>query len=642
MALPVYDPDRHHIGLGASPEALRGFTLAGGARAMLQNAPQVTEFGSSRNLVDAPSLSRWTQDDFLGGAFWPSWHNNDPTVWSSSKNYIPSQQGRSLRSTPPFFLWDDESGGTTPGNYIGAISSGEYVITAWQNKLVRTKLTDKTRTEYAVPGSPVGQSFLWLGIDSIGPSGYPVLMVSRGGTHTSPIFSRYRLDTWAAESDYNFNAVNPTIGHAYAFEMDGIVPLMVILGSVSAPTQRNNVYSFSGTQAGGGTAMLVGRLPGNWVDSVVYNGLVYILCYEPYTGATRIVTSDGGTLSVLMDMPYNFVGQSITSYAGSIWICGYGSDVNDVAVYGELHQITGNTSRLVKTFSPENQVASMAYVDVLRIARTMGVWEGLLWIGGDHDRLLAYDITTDALYGAAEYSNGTGVTQIRQLVSGKGDLFGYCSNTTEPARTGWYRVARAGDGVVSYTPEFTTSDFDPEPALDKRWAEVHILSRYDDSDPVVAVSTDGGTTWVPVTSTVVTSGTFKRTVAKLSDAPVSRQIRLRYRFPRADNVTNYQELLAYTVTFSFLDSGKRSWVMPVLGIDRPELEDFSYPELDLSTLETELWSWIEGQTKLNFVDLDGQEHDVQLVNLSKTYTEVGPQVDGSFREGFYHLTLVEV
>ena len=639
MALAVYDPDKHHIGLGDSPSTLKGFTLAGGARAMLQNAPQVTEFGSSRNLVDAPSLSRWTQDDFLGGAFWPTWHNNDPTVWSSSRNYIPSQQGRSLRSVPPFVLWDDESGGASPGAFIGAVSSGDYLIACWQNKLVRTKVSDKTRVEYAPPAAT---TFLWLGIDSIGPAGYPVLMISRAGAHTSPIFSRYRLDTWEVLGEYNFTPVNSNIGHAYGFEMDGIVPMMVILGTVSAPTQRNNVYSFSPTASTGGTGMLIGRLPGNWVDSVVYNGLVYILCYEPYTHVTRLVTSDGGTLSVLMDMPYNFVGTSIISYAGSIWIFGYGSDVNNEAMYGELHQVTGNTSRLVKTFSPENQVGGYTYTEVLRIGRTMGVWEGLLWLGGDYDRLLTYDVTTDALYGSSEYDNFGAVTQVRQLVAGKGDLFGYCVNTIDPGRTGWYRIARPGDGVVDYDAQFVTSDFDPEPALDKRWAEVHVLSRYDDADPEVWFSVDGGESWMVAPVEVVTTGTFKRTVGTLSDAPVSRQIRLRFGFPRGANVTNYQEMVAYTVTFSFLDSGKRSWSMPVLGVDRPELEDYDYPSFDLSTLETQLWQWIELQTKLTFVDLDGQQHGAQLVNLQKTYTEVGPQVDGGHREGFYHLTLVEV
>ena len=634
MALPVFDPDVHHVGLGDSPSTLKGLVLSGGSRAMLQNAPQITEFGSSRNLVDAPSLNRWTQDDFLGGAFWPTWHPNDPAVFSHCKNFIGSQQGRSLRSVPPRYLWDDETGGTSPGGYRNVASTGDYLLSLWANRLVRTKLSDKSRTEYDAAGSGTNVTFWNLRVQPMSSYGYPVLWITAvpaGGNFGGLL--RKRLDTWAAGTTYR-NVPIGTGPFCVALEFGGVIP-------VSWWTD-GKVYTITenATETTDPVFTSIGRLHGYWYDSVAYNGLVYIAAYDTLVGVSRVITTDGSALSTLIELPYNFVVQKITSYAGSIWVSGYGSDITGEGIYGVLHQITGNTSRLVKTFSPENQIGGGDHPWFLQ---AMSVHEGILWMGGGGNYLVAYDITTDALYGASEYSHGSsGTKDIMQLVSGKGELFAFGKNPSDAAVTGWHRLANSGDGVSAFSPELTTADFDPEPALDKRWSQVHLLSRYDNNAPTIEYSLNGGTSWTTATVVSTTSGTFTKTVADLSAAAVSRQIRLRFKFPRGSNVTNFVELVSFTLTFSFLDSGKRSWILPVLGVERPELEDGSYAVYDLSVLESQLWTWIQSQTQLTFVDLDGGQRKVQLVNLQKQFPDVGPQVDGTTREGFYSLTLVEI
>lgn len=117
MALNTYDSSRHHIGLRARdvPATTYGFMLEGGYSQELQReGVGAPDFGGATDIIgQVPSLSRWTQDDFIGGMFQFNWGRDD-AMFADSLNFMPDPQGRSLYSCPPMFYKEaiDVSGET--------------------------------------------------------------------------------------------------------------------------------------------------------------------------------------------------------------------------------------------------------------------------------------------------------------------------------------------------------------------------------------------------------------------------------------------------------------------------------------------------------------------------------------------------
>jgi hypothetical protein len=157
----------------------------------------------------------------------------------------------------------------------------------------------------------------------------------------------------------------------------------------------------------------------------------------------------------------------------------------------------------------------------------------------------------------------------------------------------------------------------------------------------VDYSTDAGVTWTAASLTHSTDGDNRTSIADLSTAPVSRSLRFRVTLPRGTDVADYTELRAFTLSFSFLDSGKRSWALTINSAERIEdgMMDTLYE--DVSALHDQLWQWCVDQTPLYFTDIDGEAYKVSLVNVQQRDPRIGPQVDGLIREAFYTITLVE-
>jgi hypothetical protein len=817
MALPVYDSTKHHVGLGDSVGTKKGFMIEGDYREMLQNSPRVTRFGSQQELFDAPSLSRWTQDNFLGGCYWPDWNPEDNGVFASSLNMLPVGQGQGLRTVPPFVLYDDETGGTTPGAFLGAVGYNQLLLSTWGNRIVKTDVDLNQRTETAHASSHVAVA---RGKIESGQLDKPVLWVP---TTLSGVyyFQRRDINAWTALTQYTSPAgVFPTMG----IEFGGIIPI-VGFGS--------SVYSMvlSSTDATPPTFTRIDRLPGRWRASCGHNQMCMILCTDG-DYKTFIAQTDGSSLQTLVEFPVNFQGRAIQSYGGRLYVLGIGFDFNGQEAYVELWEITGGSLRQIKTWAPERRLQNdpIPGVDDLPITGdSMCVHEGLLFLGVISKSLIAYDVINDGLYagpalqdisqqayvnsGAAndsfrftystvnvaldhyaridisstsdyvvqsgdylEYDifwSPSGVTankmidfqlmtldNIRSSAIGaawadtqhgilgyKGDISAYASNqwyhrtipipaswvgktitrylingdrdTLLEASVGYFRNIKITDGAgvsrkniyvggdnptftmfeitsapysptwtaavtastnvshqianlfsfrgrlmgyvidptasqqgyhyvarnsseisTSYQGEIVTSDFGPEPGLAKRWASLHLLTRYG-SNPTVDYSTDAGVTWTAASLTHSTDGDNRTSIADLSTAPVSRSLRFRVTLPRGTDVADYTELRAFTLSFSFLDSGKRSWALTINSAERIEdgMMDTLYE--DVSALHDQLWQWCVDQTPLYFTDIDGEAYKVSLVNVQQRDPRIGPQVDGLIREAFYTITLVE-
>lgn len=822
MALPDYDETRHHVGIGDAVDAKKGFLIEGDYREMLQNSPRVTSFGSQQELFDAPSLSRWTQDDFLGGCYWPDWTAEDNGVFASSLNMLPVGQGSGLRTVAPFVIYDDETGGTDPGQFYGALGYNELLISTWANRIVKTDVDTGTRTETSHASShiAVGKSKIESGqLDK------PVLWTptSLAGNY---YFQRKDINAWSALTQYAAPASSLA---CTGMEFGGIVPV-VAFGSILSS------MVLSVTDATTPTFTVIDRMPGRWQASCSHNLMAMILCTDG-DYKTFVVQSDGSTVQTLVEFPVNFQGRAIASYGGRLYVLGVGFDFNGQESYVELWEVTGTSLRSIKTWAPERRLTNdpIPGVDDLPITGdSMCVHEGLLFLGVISKSLIAYDVVNDGLYsgpalqditqeayvnsgsadssirfGYTSYPNNASswiavdLTSVTDYVVQSGDYLEYevfwspsgatankkldfqlrCSDTTDsinigaawdddehsiladegdisayasnqwyhrtiPIPAGWvgktiqkyyiqgqldtpsgsetaiayFRAIEITDGAgttrktiyeagdtptfavfngspsyptyvptwsatvlntssvshqvsnlftfrgrlmgylidptssvqgyhyvardsseidTSYDGELITSDFGPEPGLDKRWSSIHLLTRYGDDDPTLEYSTDHGATWTSATLSHTSDGDNRTSIADLSAASVSRSLRLKITLPRGTNVDDYTELRAFTLSFSFLESGKRSWSMTINAASTIEDVGGETMYQDVSEIHDTIWDWAAGQTPLFFTDPDGEAYKCSLVNLQQRMPRVGPQVDGDIREAFFTVTLVE-
>jgi hypothetical protein len=866
MALPVFDATKHHIGLGDSTGTKKGFMITAYQEAV-QSLPRAQDFGAGSPLVLAPSLSRWNMDNFLGGAYWRDFIQEDPTVFSSSENVVPMLQGKTLRTVPPIwrkaFIAPVSTTGATASPYC--FPFGEYIFFWWDtsNEKYNTADFKSQLTYYKLSDASQGVAHTAALTTTCG-FGKPEL---EHGTFDDPIlwcpqfragqqyFERLKLTsngaTVTAMTAYNAPAgLLPCTG----MEPNAPVPVFCFGGRVYTA-------AYSATDATLPTWTSLDRLPGTWVDSTVFNSIVYILAVNQ-DWKTVLFTTDGSALTALLEFPYNFDGRCILSYGGRLFVGGVGKDETGTDSYVEFYEITGTSLRLVKSFSQDRnlnpsvqnyQFGTDFSLDLPWTITDFTVYEGLLYLGVMNEKVISYDLTTDSIYGSQSYEFGsastsqyfdaslpTGAIRVEwtpptgaadnyskwdftdttnfttniqyslwyqvmynpqtgsnadkkfyvdvennragsgggaQLLSAvnpndqdgialTGDVSSKCTgvwyrrkidfpagwinatnaltkymivadydvdnelviayikdiyivqtatnaigkrvwtnraaamsdglglvlaedsespasatnpifSVTKPhgfiqsfshrnglwfflsdygtggyTSQGVYRMARPGDTAPTgtgstYTAELETAEFQPEPALNKRWSQTVLLTRYGTSgteDPTIEYSTDGGSAWTTATVTHTITGNLRRTLADLSSASVSKSLKLRFRFPRSSstNLSKFTEILAFTTTFSFVDTGKRSWVFTILSPERIEQIDQTTLLQDIDLISTTLDGWVSSSTPLFFTDLDGQSYKVQLVSLAKNFPVVTPQVDGGYREATYSVSLVEV
>lgn len=633
MALPAFDRTKHHVGLGTSAEALKGLILSGGYRESGQRLPRDAAYGETESYVQPSSLSRWTMDDFLGGAYFDHWSATDPARFSSSLNLSPAGRGRTLRTVPPMVLWYNE----TTADFRGLFAYGDYLFVRFPGSFVRFTVSSASRSAYTRVTSigPGLASYNWSQI------GAPVLWEALADyLGTPPSGKLYRMDisAWTPTVKTTYNG---PAGLATADVCEGVS----VSGPVAVASWNRKLYvgDLSATDATQPTWTLVDRLPGAWVASELYNGYTYILCVDE-SYRTYLCQTDGSVLYVLVEFPFNFIGRSLAVYGGRVYVGGDGWDYSGSGSgYVELYEVTGSSVRVVQTWAPYQL---MPGADLPVGLKSMVVYDGRLWLGVSGQGLIAYDVGDDALHGvsALPYSDPDDFT-VEKLVVARNQLFAWCEHTTS-AYTGLYRLAQAGDTVPAFEGELVTGDFVPEPGLLKRWSEVHLYTRYSDLSayaPEVEYSTDGGSTWTAASVTHAVDGYTRKSVADLSGASVSPGMRLRFTFPRDDDVTGFTELLAFTLTFSFLDSGKRSWSMAILGARRVEDVSGDTYIQDVDTLRTTLWSHFNSGDALYFSDIDGDVHKVSLIQVEQSLPVIGPVLDenNDAREAFFQITLVE-
>lgn len=659
MAPPTYNSAKHHIGLLESGTTY-GFMIEGGYRKSMQRESLgAQEYGGQTDLIGRmPSISRWTQDAFEGGMGQFVWGADD-AMFAECQGFMSSPSARSIQTLPPMHkktTIDPAAQANDPSQPIkprGMFMVAGDIYVCFQHDVVRHQIVSGTNTWQSSFSSIMdtdGTQTIVRGCYDPGDDAIWLLTKDSSGS-TLPSFIRL-------ERDLSESTICELGGPAGT---EGQQPrnFTMIDGNILVQIDRKFYYGDVPDNADSGSTITwtkVGRIPGKWVDSTTYQGVVYILTNDnpssPSYGSA-IYSWDGTALLPVVRLPFNFYGKCILDYAGRFFIGGTGTDVNGNETYAELYEVTGGSVRLVKSFSPwarQKDVAGQWPTSI----EDMVVFEGCLWWFARGLGIYSYDITSDGVFGAARLFDPA-QTQLNgyAATSGRGRMWWYCYDGANPTtQTGIYRIGQGngsggGEYSTAQTSTFTTSDFAPEIAVKKRWGVYKTLSKYKAATKL-EYSLNGGSSWTDLGApTVDTLGYRYISTWDLSGVTPSHMIRIRISYQSTD-YDFFIEHLATTMSFSMGDTGKKSWRVSVINAIEVETLDAEYSEAttqvqDITDVPTTLWTWAQAQTALTFTDVDGATYKVSIQGIDEVHPVMGPEISGEARpESLVHLDIVEV
>jgi hypothetical protein len=162
----------------------------------------------------------------------------------------------------------------------------------------------------------------------------------------------------------------------------------------------------------------------------------------------------------------------------------------------------------------------------------------------------------------------------------------------------------------------------------------------------------GGDTFHALSGVPEQHGDKVTTTFSLAEVPRSAHVRFRLELPRGTDTDSFTELIAFTCSFRFLDSGKFNWRFSVNGTAEVETADAEDSLIqDTHDIRTELRRYWRDQLPLVFKDVDGELYRVVVTGFQENQPIVGPpnifgdQATGEYsssREAFYSITLTEV
>lgn len=651
MALNVFDPAKHHVALGNGTPY--GFTLDNAyAKFMQKETASGQDFGGTLELIasDKPEVSRWSQEDFTGGGFQYRF-DKDSAMFADSMSYMPGQQSTSLLTVPPVFFKKafnvqaqaNPAGRTNIKFPHSMFTVAGSIYTVFEHGILRYQIGSDTFTwgNHLINDSGALAWYADAEYDRNEQCIYVLVNPLTAGDR--PFLLRLDPETllgFGVNHVILFGAPDQTIDKTgWGMQInDQHIVLGIGLRLYTCDPPLDPAKPATSTNTDIWTH--IGRLPGRWIDSVAYDSGTYILTTTA-DGKTQVVLFDGTFLAPVATLAFNFYGRCMTVYGGRVYIGGTGTDISGNVRYAELHELTGSSTRLVRTFAPESYQSRVTFPKDLW---DLTVDEGLLWWSEKGVRLWTYDLTGDAFFGSSVIQHPN--VNFYKHVVGRERLWLWGSHDTIPGQHGLYRVAIAGDTVASYEGILTTSDFLNEFALNKVWHEIVVLARYHAATGV-DYSVDGGANWTALTGGVAsTSGDLKFLTFDLSGLATSKGIRFRIHQDMGTTVNEYGELIAYTVSFTLTSSDgtlKHGWNLIINGAENVEARDGTNQAQDVDAMKATLWGWAEAQSSLTYTDLGGASYTVKLQDFVEQQPIIGPNVTGGVGpECFFAVTLLEV
>lgn len=628
MALEVYDPEKHHVGLGESGGTLYGLVVEQPYQSQPQRQNAPPEYGSTEDQTGPRILQRWTQDNFGGGAYQQVF-GPDPAMFADCDGMLPSFLERCARTVPPlvYFAGASASGRPDLREAVGVHVCNQNIAAVYQDTVHFYDIHDGARTTQSI-----ATTVLWASTYDQADNLIYVVAGSGGGGAWSLRYLRAGTSlTSIANLPAGANSLEPQ-GIA-RFAKDFIICMGTTLYFADVNDAKTDA-----------TFTRVGKLPGQWRDACGYNGLVYILCTDRQQ-QTTLVAWDGQQILPVAPFPFNFIGTCIKEYGGRLFVGGSGTEVGPTDEpashrYAEFYEVMGSSLRPIFSFNDQVRQGE----DIPTVINTMNVHEGYLWLGTDKDYLVVYDLTRDSIFNGpriAENPDGreVGTSHLfstrEKLVAGIYDH----DETGSPA-DGFYRLPSSALEVGgSYDCSLDLSTFAPEPDRLKRYSSLKVHTRFGQCG---AAYTTDGTTWNTLTGTVDTQGVDHFHTFDLSGLDPSNAIRLRLTFTRSDAA--YTEVYSTVLSFLTLDDGKWSWQFTINGALNAELQDETLMAGDPVALRTQLRSWVRDKTPLTFADLDGLEYEVQITDFFEAQPIIAPVTSDTEpygRESFYRVTLTE-
>lgn len=667
MAQPAFNGTTHHVGLGPSGSQI-GLMLGGSYNKAPQRDGGVTEQGGDTDLV-LPSHSRWTQDDFTGGMFQEIW-GRDSMMFKYCSGFRPLPYSRALGTLPPV-IQAIVASADVPVYGIGGQSYRTYqpatifqtggmlhVVFPGGDALLCYDLMNETVTSHALPNVTMGEGnvaayhreekILYISSD-VDQCLYRFTLAA-DGTPSAATVASYSYPTAVGTRDLlGMNADGPRITCFFG----------KMIADLTVPDNASSAVGAGSKQ------WAVNRryhLPSQYKDSIFFNSQLYILTSDnveplnPHIGGTggwrsQIVAWDGADLFPVVDFPYTFRARCMTEYAGRVYVGGAGQDLGGTDdAFGELFEITGSSVRSVRGFSREALSTLAGVENGPSSINDLAVYEGLLWYHNENeDRLDFYDVTTDAFFGGPSYADGDDIVRLVPLGETLGvytQPYGFVDpvppGNLQDGTLSW--IAKPGDTSGTYTPEIITSDFSFEPAKDKCFSEMAVMTRGQDTYRLY-YSVDGGETYTQATElSSEDEGNYWVTTFDLSTMPAAKRATFKIQLQLTTS-TGFAELVAFSTSFNVLHSGKKAWMFTVLGAEKIEGYDGTRFSQDTADIEDSLFSWMVAGTKLVYTDLTGDNYNVRVHDVQENQLQIGPKVafaDGTRPEAHFTVALIEV
>jgi len=654
MALPEYDPQRHHFGIGVDADTLKGFLTQGTLTKRLASQPfdRASNVGSDE-LISSERFSVWTQSDYTGGEFFYDW--SDEAGFAHCVGMMPNQLGSSLMTTRPIELVEGgHSQDTDQRPFIMDTYDGKlwvlFVNSSNLLKILRYTNLDNSEPDVDddqidLPGSRNASAAafnfntdrLWVGTTeaSTGTAAEKAPRVYTYVWHPDAVRPS-RLFTQKTELRGPVVAADP------ATKVCGIQlfsPLKLIVTRHGTNDDDDRVWAhISGT--GDSTKWdLVGVLPGRYVKSCVYQGSVYIMTRSLLDNQTQLSSTQGDMIHPIVNFPYYFRGESMIEYAGRLFVAGVGLDLGGNETHGELYEVSGTSLRLVRTFKPESVIRTPR--TQMKHMKALAVAEGVLWMPDANGGTEIYDAVSDGLFGGPELQAGGSVFSTPEFCGAVpfGDSVFFWGQSTSSGYTGLYRTRRWSEAPGEYTCYVETSDFDIHPGRKKIWGECVVHTR--EIAPTLEASVDSGDTWTEIASTSESeiNGHRYETVFDLSTLDSSRSLRLRFTFTHSGTAGEYPaEILSHSVSFLLRNSGLRQWSLTVPAVEQATTwDDTEDQDYDPEEVREQFWDWATEGTILVLQEDNGEQARVVITNLEDRRPAV--TIEG---ESFLSLSLAEV
>jgi hypothetical protein len=644
--------------------------MSGGYRKAPQRDAGITDQGGETD-VALPGQSRWTQDDFTGGMYQDNW-GRDAAQFKYCSGFRPLPYSRGLVTVPPVIEgikqtavvpavnWSGTNYRTYPAALVFVHAGYLYVVYPGGDVIAYFDLDGGIGGISSLPNVTADQGNVacWhresatLYVSDDGNGVFRRITLSNGVPSAASPASYTYPTAVGSRSCTGMNADGPRI--TCLFEkmiVDLTVPdtATAAVGAGSKQWAVNRRY----------------HLPSQFRDAIFFNSQLYILCTDAndpysvvsggYSGGwlSSIVAWDGADLFPVVNFPYAFRGQTMVEYAGRVYVGGASLDLGGTGeAFGEIFEITGSSLRSLKSWAPDSRsVLGGAELGPPSI-NDLVVYEGALWFYNlTEDRLDHYDVTTDSFYGGPDCVIAD--NSIVKLVP-LGETLGVYSNVfdfedavppgdQQDAVLSW--VARSGEETGTYNPNLITSDFIFEPAKDKRFTEIVVLTKGGGVD-ALEYSTDGGDSYTAASTVAAATTQGNWTTTRFDLTPMTPAKRASFKIQLELTTAEDQvELVAFSTSFSILHSGKSAWTFTVVGAEQIEGYNGEKFSQDVADIEESLSAWMTAGTKLVFTDLNGVNYNVTVYDFEESQVEIGPKVafaDGTRPEALFGVTLVEM